>query len=88
MMSPGSPERPIASSEHDKLERSGFIARLCDAVIDHGTKGNGITTGRDTISKIVDLDEYLALVEGRLATGGMHESIRLALEKAKDSPFG
>jgi len=33
-----SPERPINTPDEDKLERAGFIARLCHAVIDRGTK--------------------------------------------------
>jgi hypothetical protein len=47
---------------------------------------DGITTGRDTISKIVGLEEYLGLVDERLASSDMHDSERQALEKAKD-PF-
>jgi predicted KAP-like P-loop ATPase len=31
-------ERPISTAEQDKLERGGFIARLCDAVVDRKTK--------------------------------------------------
>jgi hypothetical protein len=50
--------------------------------------GGDLTTDRDTISKIVELDEYLRLVDQRLASGKMHESVRLALEKAKNPIFG
>jgi hypothetical protein len=45
-------------------------------------------TGRDFISKFTDLDQYLALVDQRLATSDLHESVRLALEKAKGPIFG
>lgn len=48
--------------------------------------GRHYTTGRGTISKFVDLETYFAAVERRLADEGMHESVRLALKKAKD-PF-
>jgi hypothetical protein len=50
--------------------------------------GDGYTTGRDTISKMVDLKEYLQLVDQRLATGDLDEPVRLALEKAKSPVFG
>jgi hypothetical protein len=50
--------------------------------------GAHYTTGRDFISKFTDLDQYLALVDQRLATSDLHESVRLALEKAKDPVFG
>lgn len=50
--------------------------------------GAHYTTGRDFISKFTDLDEYLALVDRRLAASDLHESVRLALEKAKDPIFG
>jgi hypothetical protein len=33
-----SPERPIDTPEQDKLDRGGFIARLCYAVINRSTK--------------------------------------------------
>ena len=33
-----STERPIDTPEQDKLERGGFIARLCQAVIERNTK--------------------------------------------------
>jgi hypothetical protein len=46
--------------------------------------GRHYTTGRETISNIVGFDEYLAAVDRRLADHDMHESVRLALEKAKD----
>jgi energy-coupling factor transporter ATP-binding protein EcfA2 len=45
-------------------------------------------TGRDFIGKLVDLDEYLAAVDRRLAAGDLHESVRLALDKAKHPMFG
>ena len=50
--------------------------------------GAHYTTARDFISKLTGLDEYLALVDQRLAAGDMHESVRVALEKAKNSIFG
>ena len=46
--------------------------------------GEGFSTGRETISKIVDLDEYLGSVEKRLGVSDLHTSVRAALEKAKD----
>jgi energy-coupling factor transporter ATP-binding protein EcfA2 len=48
--------------------------------------GEGFTTGRETISKIVDLHEYLQSVEERLGATDLHASVRVALEKAKDLP--
>jgi hypothetical protein len=45
-------------------------------------------TPREMISKIIDLDEYLRLVEERLSAADMDQSVRAALEKAKDPPFG
>lgn len=50
--------------------------------------GAHYTTGRDFISKLTDLNEYLALVDQRLAAGDLHETVRLALEKAKNPIFG
>jgi hypothetical protein len=50
--------------------------------------GDGYTTGRDAISKIVDLEEYLKLVDQRLAAGNLDEPVRLSLEKAKNPVFG
>jgi hypothetical protein len=50
--------------------------------------GNGYTTGREALSRIVDLDKYLGAVDQRLSTGDAHESVRMALEKAKDPVFG
>jgi hypothetical protein len=49
--------------------------------------GEGFTTGRETISKIVDLDAYLASVEQRLRTIELHPSVRVEVEKARDLPF-
>lgn len=49
--------------------------------------GGSWAIGRDTVSKIVGLDEYLGSVEQRLGASDMHPSVRVALEKAKDSPF-
>ena len=49
--------------------------------------GEGFSIGRETISKIVDLDEYLGSVERRLGAIDLHPSARVALEKAKDLPF-
>ena len=49
--------------------------------------GESSAVGRDTVSEIIGLDEYLGSVEQRLAGGDMHESARVALEKAKDLPF-
>src|SRR5258708_846006 len=40
--SPGRPERPILSQRDDKLERSGFVRRLTDALVD---PSNGRSTG-------------------------------------------
>ena len=43
---PHSPERPIGTPEEDKLERGGFISRLCDAVIVRNTKkATGVIIG-------------------------------------------
>jgi hypothetical protein len=49
--------------------------------------GGSSSIGRDTVSKIAGLDEYLGSVEQRLGASDMHESVRVALEKAKDLPF-
>jgi len=49
--------------------------------------GGGFTP-REQVSRILDLDEYLGLVERRLGASDMHESVRTALEKAKDPVFG
>jgi len=38
--------------------------------------GEGYGTGRETISKLVDLDEYLGLVDQRRGASDMHESVR------------
>jgi ABC-type transport system involved in cytochrome c biogenesis ATPase subunit len=50
--------------------------------------GDTYGTGRDFLSKLIDLDGYLVAVDRRLAAGDMHESVRLALEKAKHPMFG
>jgi hypothetical protein len=49
--------------------------------------GGHSSIGRDTISKFVDVDEYLGLVEQRLGASDIHESVRVALERAKRLPF-
>ena len=48
--------------------------------------GGGYTQ-REEVAKILDLDEYLRLVERRLGATDMHQSVRAALEKAKDAFF-
>jgi uridine kinase len=50
--------------------------------------GGRIFTGRDSISKMVDLDYYLECVDSRLDEGDLDESVRVALERAKNPPFG
>jgi hypothetical protein len=45
---------------------------------------DGGFTPRELISKLVDMHEYLRLVNQRLGASDMDESIRAALEKAKD----
>jgi hypothetical protein len=50
--------------------------------------GGAFFTGRDTLSKMIDLDYYLARVDQRLSEGNLDASVRAALEKAKDPPFG
>jgi hypothetical protein len=50
--------------------------------------GREYTTTRETIGHFLDLDAYLKLVDERLCTEGMHESVRLGLKKAKEPIFG
>jgi hypothetical protein len=50
--------------------------------------GGAFFTARETISKMVDVDYYLECVNTRLAESHLHESVRVALEKAKNPPFG
>ena len=50
--------------------------------------GADYTTSREMIAKFLDVDTYLKLVDERLSVADLHESVRLALEKAKDPIFG
>jgi hypothetical protein len=50
--------------------------------------GAHYTTNREMIAKFLDVDTYLRLVDQRLTAVDLHESVRLALEKAKDPMFG
>jgi energy-coupling factor transporter ATP-binding protein EcfA2 len=50
--------------------------------------GGAFFTGRDTLSKMINLDYYLERVDKRLSEGNLDASVRVALEKAKDPPFG
>ena len=50
--------------------------------------GSAFFTGRDTLSKIIDLDFYLECVDRRLEDPGLNSPLRVALDKAKNPPFG
>jgi hypothetical protein len=68
-----SPEGPILTAEQDKLERGGFIARLCHAVIERSTKKAtavvvGIT-GPWGKREIVNFESFGRLHKGELSRG-------------------
>jgi hypothetical protein len=50
--------------------------------------GREYTTTRETIGNFLNLEAYLQSVDERLRAADMHESVRLALEKAKEPIFG
>lgn len=45
--------------------------------------GGNYTNGRETVEKMCSYDPYIARVEARLAVTDLHETVRVALEKAK-----
>jgi hypothetical protein len=45
--------------------------------------GGNYTNGRGTVEKMCSYDPYIARVEARLASAELHETVRVALEKAK-----
>lgn len=45
--------------------------------------GGAYMNGRETVEKICTYDPYIARVEARLASGDLHETVRVAMEKAK-----
>jgi hypothetical protein len=49
--------------------------------------GAHFSTGYDMISKLTDLDKYLALVDDRLRATDINQSVRAALEKARAGFF-
>lgn len=50
--------------------------------------GAYITTSREMIAKFLDVDTYLGLVDQRLGATDLDESVRSAMEKAKNPMFG
>ena len=50
--------------------------------------GAYITTSREMIAKFFDVDTYLGLVDQRLGATDLDESVRSAMEKAKNPMFG
>jgi hypothetical protein len=49
--------------------------------------GSAFFTGRQTVSRMVDLDYYLERIDHRLNEADLEPSVRVALEKAKNPPF-
>lgn len=45
--------------------------------------GGNYTNGKETIEKMCSYDPYIARVETRLASGELHETVRIAMEKSK-----
>jgi len=45
--------------------------------------GGAYTNGRETVEKMCSYNPYIARVDARLAAGNLHETVRVAIEKAK-----
>ena len=45
--------------------------------------GGAYTNGRETVEKMCSYDPYIARVDARLTAGDLHETVRVAMEKAK-----
>ncbi|KJC50174.1 hypothetical protein UB31_12480 [Bradyrhizobium sp. LTSP849] len=45
--------------------------------------GGSYTNGRETVEKMCSYDPYITRVEARLASSDLHETVRVAMEKAK-----
>ena len=46
--------------------------------------GGANTVGKESVEKMCSYDEYIRRVEARLASTNLHETVRIALGKAKD----
>jgi hypothetical protein len=45
--------------------------------------GGPYTNGSETVGKMCSYDPYIARVDARLTAGDLHETVRVAMEKAK-----